>query len=149
MKDKRIFKKNMFKVTIICLAAAVVEEAFFIFFTFNFLEEDKRWFLIFISCTLLSAALCLFWLLLRQYFVVNDETVTYCKLFRRITTVYWKDAEVTETTSYGKDGVLSWVVISDGVNDVKLSSVSLKDIALLKDLCKKAKEKYDVNNITF
>lgn len=131
---------------------AVLEEAIFIFLVYfaNAVDAEKGTFLIiFISCALLSAVLCSLGLLFKDYLIVNDQTVTLCKLFKRKQTVYWKDATITQTSVTERGANIIYTVIADGINEIKISNLSEKSLQKLQELCKTARESYNPDNLTF
>ena len=150
MKSRVVFKSNFSKLASICIPVAILEEAFFAYFAFAtdvIIEENRTLVFIVFSCAMFIAILGMLWLLFRQYLVVNDETVTYCKWFKREQTINWKDATVNETVSV--QSALPTAVISDGTQSISLSTISVKNMALLKELCNTARERYNADNLTF
>lgn len=148
MRDKLVFRKNLLMLFIVCCIMAIVEESVFAYFSFCtdvFVEESRQVVFIVITCSLLLAMLCMTWMLFRQYLIVNDETVTFCKLFKRKQTILWKDATVTQAVIQQNGVAQQGVVISDGLQEISFVRISDKDLSLLKDLCKTAREKYNID----
>ena len=83
-----------------------------------------------------------------KYLVATDEAVTYCKFFKRCQTIYFKDATVTSTLVQTQHGSQRIVTITDGTNKIEFPIISDKDLALLNELCKTAREKYNTDNVT-
>lgn len=136
----------MLKVTLIIVVMAVLEEAFFAFYMLNLADEDKRFVFVIVMCAIGLAVVGMFWILFRQYLIVNDETVTLCKLFNRVKSINLKDASLTTSINSAAQTTL---VITDGTETISFPSISDKALAQLKELCKNAREKYNTDNITF
>ena len=92
---------------------------------------------------------CMLFLLFNKYLVVNDESVTFCKLFKREQIIYWKNATITDGVVQTTKGSQHTMTISDETNKVTFPDVSEKDLSLIKELCKAARERYNTDNLTF
>lgn len=146
MKNKIVFRKNLLTVTLILTVMAILEEAFFAYYTFKLADEDKRFVFVIVMCLIVLAVVGIYWILFRQYLIVNDETVTLCKLFNRVQTIDWKDASLSTSVN---SAAQTTVTITDGTHSITFPSISDKSLAQFKQLCKNAREKYDTDNLTF
>lgn len=149
MKDKLIFRKNMLTAMIIAAVVAVFDVAFLIYFTFNMMDEGDRLPMIIALCMFIPVFPGLALLLFNQYLRVNDETVTFCKLFKRKQIIDWKYATVTQSTQNVNGAVMPTVVITDGAQEIVFPAISNKDLAYLNELCKTAHESYNPDDLTF
>lgn len=149
MKDKLIFRKNMLLITIMYSVALVTVFSVFVYVTFNIVAEEDRGRFSIAMYMFIPVIPCLLYLLFNQYLRVNDETVTFCRLFKRKQTINWKDATITKSTKNVNGAVLPSVVISDGAQEIVFSAIGDKDLAFLNELCNAAHNKYNPDNLSF
>lgn len=151
MKDRIIFRKNFVMLFIICGIMAIVEESAFSYLAFHtdvFVEDTRMLVYIVITCAMISALLCITWLLFRQYLIVTEQAVTYCTLFKRKQTIYCKDATVATMLVQTQHGSQRIVTVTDGTNKIEFPLINGKSMQMLQDLCKTAREKYNTGNLT-
>ncbi len=152
MKKKFIFKNNFVYLSVVCSVLAPLNVAVFAYFSFcsDIILEDRRTFVfVIVTCAMASALLCMLGLLFAQYLIVDEETVTFCKLFKCKQTICWKNAKLTKSTSMVKGAVVNFVVITDGTNEIRMSNINDKSFSMLEEFCSNARKSESTDNLIF